>query len=201
MATALEDQSPFHQAPDIGPSRAYRDWLGITASTLCAIHCAAMPFVVGFLPTLGLSFLADASFHKWMVGICLTLALLAFAPGWRRHRRSAPALVGLCGLTLISLAAFAGPDDCCPPPGTAPMVTVENPVQAAAPDGEAACTASCCPQPVVEAESAGVDSLLWMLMTPLGGVLLVVGHLHNRLWSCRCAAGCCARSVSEQIPV
>ena len=39
---------------EITPSQAYRDWLGVSASVLCAIHCAAMPFVVGFLPLLGL---------------------------------------------------------------------------------------------------------------------------------------------------
>ena len=95
-------------------SQAYRDWLGVGASVLCAIHCAAMPFVIGFLPLLGLSFLADPAFHQWMVAICLALALLAFVPGWRRHHRLAPTGIGLAGLTLITVAAFAGPEECCP---------------------------------------------------------------------------------------
>jgi hypothetical protein len=42
------------------------DWLGMIASIGCAIHCAAMPFVIAYLPALGLSFLADEAFHKWM---------------------------------------------------------------------------------------------------------------------------------------
>ena len=45
------------------PPQAWRDWLGIGASVLCAIHCAAMPFVVGLLPLIGLSFLADPAFQ------------------------------------------------------------------------------------------------------------------------------------------
>ena len=90
-----------------------RDGLGLAASVLCAIHCAAMPFVIGFLPLLGLSFLADPAFHQWMVAICLGLALLAFVPGWRRHHRWTPTVIGLVGLSLISFAAFAGPEDCC----------------------------------------------------------------------------------------
>ena len=44
----------------------WKDWLGIVASVGCAIHCAAMPFVFAYLPALGLSFLADEAFHKWM---------------------------------------------------------------------------------------------------------------------------------------
>ena len=43
--------------PRLPGSQAYRDGLGVAASVLCAIHCAAMPFVVGFLPLLGLGFL------------------------------------------------------------------------------------------------------------------------------------------------
>lgn len=99
--------------PASAPAKAYPDWIGVAASLLCAIHCAAMPFVVGFLPLLGLSFLADPSFHQWMVAVCLALALVAFVPGWRRHRRAAPAVIGVLGLGMISFAAFAGPEDCC----------------------------------------------------------------------------------------
>jgi hypothetical protein len=36
------------------------DSIGITASTLCAIHCAAMPLLFTSLPLLGLGFLANA---------------------------------------------------------------------------------------------------------------------------------------------
>ena len=118
-------------------TQAYRDWLGVAASVLCAIHCAAMPFVIGFLPLLGLSFLADPAFHQWMVGICLALALLAFIPGWRRHHKLAPGLIGIVGLSLISLAAFAGPDECCPTP-------CEETTALAASEDEATCAESCC---------------------------------------------------------
>ena len=51
----------------------WRDWVGITASVGCAIHCAAMPFVIAYLPAFGLSFLADEAFHKWMALICCLL--------------------------------------------------------------------------------------------------------------------------------
>jgi len=251
-------------------SQAYRDWFGIAASLLCAIHCAAMPFVVGFLPLLGLSFLADPSFHKWMVGVCLVLALLAFVPGWRKHHRFAPTIIGMVGLGFISFAAFAGPEDCCPTPcneTTAAVSTDPNgttPCAAACcstttddsanvelvglvtPNGETACAATCCssttkvadtnekaacassccasdeknskasngPERVANANpaeeascsaeccpteddtfvTAGTGefmSLVWLLMTPFGGVILVIAHLANHRLSCKCTSQSC----------
>lgn len=218
------------------PPQAWRDWLGIGASVLCAIHCAAMPFVVGLLPLIGLSFLADPAFHKWMVGICLGLALLAFVPGWRRHHRLSPTVIGVTGLLLITVAAFAGPDDCCPTPGS------DSPSMAAAPVGEGeetACTASYCPTEVgtvavrdpepncaasccpteteppvgttacataccpdengrVVAGSQDAMGLFWLLMTPIGGVILVAAHLRNHACSRHCKAACCIRPTSER---
>ena len=198
-------------------TQAYRDWLGVAASVLCAIHCAAMPFVIGFLPLLGLSFLADPAFHQWMVGICLALALLAFIPGWRRHHKLAPGLIGIVGLSLISLAAFAGPDECCPTPceETTALAASEDeatcaesccapgeestpPAEtalAATTEEEAACTESCCPADttVDQPSTAGFTSFMWLIMTPLGGVFLVAAHLCNHFIGARCAAGCCSR--------
>jgi hypothetical protein len=271
-------------APQSAPTQAYPDWIGVAASLLCAIHCAAMPFVVGFLPLLGLSFLADPSFHQWMVGICLALALVAFVPGWRRHHRAVPAIIGVLGLSLISFAAFAGPDDCCPtcetstaPAGPAGMAMVANnddsscadaccssetptaatfavevsnqtdPADAApcaascctttndalptvaetpderdatccadgeptaiatategpdfvAPASEDACTAACCPadggtsDTIMTAGSGEFMSLVWLLMTPLGGLILVIAHLTNHRLGCRCKSERCSSS-------
>lgn len=218
--------------------RAYRDWLGVAASVGCAIHCAAMPFVVGFLPLLGLSFLAEPIFHKWMVGICLALALAAFIPGWRRHRDWSPGVIGICGLTLISMAAFASPYDCCP---SVACVTSGDQnvsmVQPAAAGSSSASGTPCCPSEegaagvllastsetaladesvctsascgsasaamsatAAPGEPRGLIAMMWALMTPLGGVFLVAGHLCNRHLSGRCAAGCCGSSAYHQDP-
>ena len=301
MTQEAESHPPMSQMTVIGPdlplprSQAYRDWLGVGASVLCAIHCAAMPFVIGFLPLLGLSFLADPAFHKWMVGVCLVLALLAFVPGWRRHHRWAPTLIGLGGLVLISLAAFAGPEECCPTPcatttssettlmsvagpgenpgpagGAAPcassccetetaaadagdgeeaacvasccstttettVVAVEETSVPADSDEESACAAACCAtestiipaepavatvavaeetscsagccpeegDSVVLAGSGGfLDSdfmaLVWLWMTPIGGVILVVAHLTNHRLSAHCKAACCSSDRDPQ---
>ncbi|QDT11409.1 MerC domain-containing protein [Planctomycetes bacterium K23_9] len=90
-----------------------RDWIGIVASIGCAVHCAAMPFVIAYLPMLGLSFLADEGFHRWMTLACFAIALAAFVPGFRQHRRWVPGAIAVIGLSLITFAAFGIAGDCC----------------------------------------------------------------------------------------
>ena len=92
----------------------WRDWLGIVASIGCAIHCAVMPFVIAYLPALGLSFLADEAFHKWMALICFLIAIAAFVPGIRKHGSWVPISIGAFGLVFITCAAFGLAGECCP---------------------------------------------------------------------------------------
>jgi hypothetical protein len=77
------------------------DRLGATASFLCAIHCAALPFVLAILPLLGLSFLADHAFERGFVLFASALALFALVNGYRRHHRSLPLRLALPGLALL----------------------------------------------------------------------------------------------------
>jgi hypothetical protein len=179
-------------APNSGP--VVPDWLGIVASVGCAIHCAAMPFVITFLPMLGLSFLADEAFHKVMVGVCTLLALLAFVPGWRVHRRWLPAGIAVAGLTMIGVAAFALEDSC-----TCCTLPADSEVSTAAGTSEVvACSSeNCehCAQAAKANEQPAQASAAPMLagftpwITPLGGFFLVSAHLVNRRFSCQC--GCC----------
>lgn len=77
------------------------DRVGATASFLCAIHCAALPFVLAILPLIGLSFLADHAFERGFVLCASALALVALVNGYRRHHRSLPLRLALPGLTLL----------------------------------------------------------------------------------------------------
>jgi len=79
------------------------DRFGATASFLCAIHCALMPFVIALLPLVGLSFLADHRFEAGFVAFACVLASAALFSGYRRHRRRLPLLLATPGLVLLVL--------------------------------------------------------------------------------------------------
>ena len=79
------------------------DRVGASASFLCAIHCALLPFVLTVLPLLGLGFLAGHQFERGFVLFAATLALFALVGGYRRHRRPLPLLLAAPGLALLLL--------------------------------------------------------------------------------------------------
>ncbi|MBB3229018.1 hypothetical protein FHW69_003666 [Luteibacter sp. Sphag1AF] len=79
------------------------DRLGATASFLCAIHCAALPFALALLPVLGLEFLSSHRFEATFVGFACTLATFALVSGYRRHRRRLPLMLAVPGLVLLVL--------------------------------------------------------------------------------------------------
>lgn len=79
------------------------DRIGATASFLCAIHCAALPFVLALLPFLGLGFLASHGFERGFVMFASALALFSLVSGFRHHRRPLALLLALPGLALLIL--------------------------------------------------------------------------------------------------
>ena len=126
------------------------DLVGVVCSCACAVHCAAMPFVIAWLPSLGLSWLADEGFHQWMAGICFLLAIVAVLPGYRRHRRRLVPVLAIAGVSVLATGAFAMPDECCQRCGSegtemntssAAEVTAARPDSGKCPEGEAE---SCC---------------------------------------------------------
>lgn len=183
-------------------SVGWSDGMGMLASIGCAIHCAAMPFVISFLPALGLGFLADESFHQWMAVGCFAIALAAFVPGFRKHGRWTPALVGIVGLAMISVAAFGFAGDCC-------AACTNGPSSAVATSAEG-CSDACCTDCEARGSAGQVSnqpasslpqpSLTWFApfvpwLTPLGGIVLVVAHLLNHRGGCR--LGCCPEGPAE----
>jgi len=201
----IDEIAPASAAPEKAAAGSILpDWFGILASIACAIHCAAMPFVIAFLPMFGLSFLADEAFHKVMVVVCTLLALASFIPGWRRHKRWLPAGVALAGLSCISVAAFALEHTCacCAPSEETAVVGSDSSPEAA----ETVCNCELCkveeandntdnPQLVDSADNSPVMAGLVPFVTPLGGILLVCAHLINRRFSCRC--GCCPTKSAD----
>ncbi len=82
------------------------DRVGAVASFLCALHCAALPFVIALLPALGLSFLADHRFERIFIACASGLALTALIRGYRRHRVARPLYLVVPGLALLWIGAW-----------------------------------------------------------------------------------------------
>lgn len=104
----LLDSVPMESAAGDVAQKSARWWhladrVGATASFLCAIHCALLPFVLTVLPLLGLGFLAGHRFERGFVMFAGTLALFALVGGYRRHRRPLPLLLAIPGLGLLLL--------------------------------------------------------------------------------------------------
>ena len=81
------------------------DRFGMTASTLCAVHCALLPSLITFLPLVGLGFLQ----HEWvevlMICISVALGVLSLSSSYfKTHRSAVPLYILAFGFILI----FAG---------------------------------------------------------------------------------------------
>jgi hypothetical protein len=101
------------------------DTLGITASTICIIHCMAMPFVIGMLPLLGWQFLEGKTAHHVLAAFVFTFALTAVVPGYLKHRRREVLAAMLLGLGLVLYATFA-PAAILPDNLELPLITMGN---------------------------------------------------------------------------
>ncbi len=104
MPAMAETANPIVSGTE-SPARwwSVADRLGATASFLCAIHCALLPFVIALLPLLGLEFLADHDFERGFVLFAAALATTTLVTGHRKHRRRLPLLLALPGLLLLVL--------------------------------------------------------------------------------------------------
>ncbi|MBO0861876.1 MAG: MerC domain-containing protein [Chloracidobacterium sp.] len=78
------------------------DRLGAAASLACAAHCAAMPLLIGLLPLVGLSFLAENQVEWALAGLSIGIGSLSLIPSYaRKHRRRRPLLLFAFGAGLI----------------------------------------------------------------------------------------------------
>ncbi len=89
------------------------DILGSVLSTLCAIHCLAMPILAGVLPLIGLGILGNRTFELAACAGMVTLAAFCLWLGCLRHRRWwLLALLGLGATTVIAVQLAAAPACC-----------------------------------------------------------------------------------------
>jgi|GEM_PF-57714 len=77
------------------------DRVGATASMLCAVHCALLPFVLALLPLIGLEFLAGHAFERIFVGCAAMLACASILSAYRRHRHPQALFLMVPGIALL----------------------------------------------------------------------------------------------------
>lgn len=101
--------SSFIFAMPITKTSQNLDRLGMTASTLCAIHCALVPIFLTALPLLGLEFLANEWVEISMILVSVVLGTLSLSLSYRKqHHKLLPFLILVFGFALIFTGHFAG---------------------------------------------------------------------------------------------
>lgn len=78
------------------------DNIGMTASTLCAIHCAAVPVFFTSLPVLGLGFLANPWVEWSMILLAIVVGVSSIGNSYlRSHHRAFPLILLITGFVVI----------------------------------------------------------------------------------------------------
>ncbi len=76
--------------------------LAAIVTSACALHCLAMPLLVGVLPLAGLSFFAEPWFEWSMVAVAAVIGSAGFGLSFvRLHRNPRPLAVFIAGLLML----------------------------------------------------------------------------------------------------
>ena len=83
------------------------DQLGITASIVCAVHCAALPFIITTLPLWGLEFLAHSWVELSMICLSLIIGICSLSTSFPKHKKALPITVLVTGFSFIAIGHYA----------------------------------------------------------------------------------------------
>lgn len=80
----------------------YLDVFGFSASLVCAIHCALMPFLLTLAQLGAIGFLVNPAFELIFILVSIAIALISIIPSYiRHHHRLSPLVVMFLGLLLV----------------------------------------------------------------------------------------------------
>ena len=89
---------------DVPKNTSRLDHIGMTASTLCAVHCAVVPVLFTSLPLIGLGFLANAWVEWGMIVLALAIGTYSIGGAYLRvHKRPGPLFLLIAGFAVILL--------------------------------------------------------------------------------------------------
>ena len=83
------------------------DRIGVLLSCLCLVHCVLGLVLVAGLGV-GAGALLDPAIHRWGLVLATLVAAVAIGAGAVRHRRAAPFVVAMSGLTFMGGAVAVG---------------------------------------------------------------------------------------------
>ena len=67
------------------PNKINWDALGISASVVCAIHCAVLPVLLTSLPVFGFDMVQNVFFEYGMILLAFCVGIYALSHGFRKH--------------------------------------------------------------------------------------------------------------------
>ncbi len=94
---------------DSSDSFAADDRLAASLSSLCLLHCLAVPLLLGLLPAVagGASGLHGPDWTHWaLIALAAPFSLVALRKGFARHGEIAPVVVAIAGFCLVIAGAF-----------------------------------------------------------------------------------------------
>ena len=86
----------------------YFDRIAIALSTICIVHCLAMPLLIAFLPLAAITLGNDGHFHWLMLWLVVPTSALGFALGFRVHARAGIVAVGAVAVAVLAVVALWG---------------------------------------------------------------------------------------------
>jgi hypothetical protein len=86
----------------------YFDRIAIALSTICIVHCLAMPFVIAVLPLAAFAVGGDGHFHTLMLWFVVPTSILGFGLGVRVHRRADIVALGVAAIAALATTALWG---------------------------------------------------------------------------------------------
>lgn len=98
------------QAPDQKLDSIVLDRMAIILSGTCMAHCLLLPILITLFPIVQGSLLEEESFHALFLIFVLPTSVIALFIGCRKHKHLMTAVLGMIGLTTLTLAAFWGHD-------------------------------------------------------------------------------------------
>ena len=90
-------------------TRRALDRIGMSASLLCAVHCAALPLALVVLPLAGAHILLDGTIELVMIVVAATVGVAGLGSSYRVHRRLNPLMMMAAGAAIL-IANVVGHD-------------------------------------------------------------------------------------------